>query len=37
MFSLFNHNAIWREKGEEMLPRAFFCNGMILIDRGNQY
>jgi len=37
IFSLFIHEAVWRSKGVEMLPRAFFCNGMILIDRGKRF
>jgi len=37
IFSLFNHAAVWKSKGDAMIPRAFFCNGMILVDRGNQF
>lgn len=35
IFSLFNHAAVWRKYGNDMLPRAFFCNGMITVDSGD--
>ena len=37
IFSLFAHKAIWEKHGVDMLPRAFFCNGMILVNGGNSF
>lgn len=30
--SLYNHAVVWKDEGTDMLPRAFFCNGWVLID-----
>jgi len=32
IFSLLNHAAVWSDYGTEMIPRAFFCNGMVQVD-----
>ena len=34
IFSLLHHAAIWQERGTEMLPRGFFCNGMVAVNGG---
>jgi leucyl-tRNA synthetase len=30
--SLYNHAVVWNKEGTSMLPRAFFCNGWVLVD-----
>ena len=31
--SLYNHEYIWGTAGKDNLPRGFFCNGWVLVDR----
>jgi leucyl-tRNA synthetase len=30
--SLYNHAVVWNKEGTSMLPKAFFCNGWVLVD-----
>jgi len=30
--SLYNHAVVWNTEGTHMIPKAFFCNGWILVD-----
>lgn len=30
--SLYNHSVVWNKEGNSMLPKAFFCNGWVLVD-----
>lgn len=30
--SLYNHAVVWNNEGTTMLPKAFFCNGWVLVD-----
>jgi leucyl-tRNA synthetase len=30
--ALYNHAVVWHEEGTKMMPKAFFCNGWVLVD-----
>jgi cysteinyl-tRNA synthetase len=30
--ALYNHAAIWEDSGNDMMPKSYFTNGMVVVD-----